>query len=179
MSLPIPDLEHLEPCASCGHPRRNHHPRGCATDEAGRYEVRAQLNICPCTGYQEEHTVAPTYDPVFTNVEPADLEPADVEHAIITAWESILPLLPARLGEPTPPRLDFLIPAARTIVWQADDGSASLALHPDATVDIVTQLGLTLPQLQELSAAIMAMQARLGLAILARTVTTGIGGSDR
>jgi len=168
MSLPIPELGRLEPCAVCGHPRRNHHQRGCATDETGRYEVRAQLNICPCTGYQKEPTMAPTND----------AEIATFENAIIEAWESLLTHLPIKI-QPDPPSMNFRIPSDRTIVWQADDGSASLVLYPDATVDVVTQLGLSLTQLQELSAAINAMKSRLDAAVLARHVTTSIDGSDR
>ncbi|MCK8670963.1 hypothetical protein M1M07_07510 [Rhodococcus sp. HM1] len=168
MSLPIPELDRLEPCAFCGHPRRNHHPRGCATDEVGRYEVRAQLNLCPCGGYKEEPTVAPTPDP----------EIATIENSIIEAWESLLTHLQIK-HLPDPPSMAFRIPSDRTIVWQADDGSASLVLYPDATVDVVTQLGLSLPQLQELSAAINAMKSRLDAAVLARHVTESINGSDR
>ncbi|MCZ1075061.1 hypothetical protein [Rhodococcus sp. A5(2022)] len=54
MSLPIPEFDHLALCAACGH-HRTHHARGgsCCTDRDGRYEVRAQLAVCPCPAYQQ------------------------------------------------------------------------------------------------------------------------------
>lgn len=53
MSLPIPELDHLAPCGTCGHARTNHPQRGsCSTDTDGRYEHRAHLAVCMCQAYQ-------------------------------------------------------------------------------------------------------------------------------
>ncbi|MDV2477462.1 hypothetical protein F8M49_22440 [Rhodococcus zopfii] len=64
------------------------------------------------------------------------------------------------------------IPDTPTVVWQADDGSASLVLNPDATIEVHTNAALNVGQLLALEAAIRHVQPRLLLAIGARAMST-------
>ena len=64
------------------------------------------------------------------------------------------------------------LPEAPTIVWQADDGSASLTLFPTATVDVHTDGALTAGQLLTLGAAIRHVHLRIILAVGARAAAT-------
>lgn len=50
MTLPMPEFEHLQSCANCGHPRAKHYRgvEGCLTNAQNLIDAR----WCPCTAYQ-------------------------------------------------------------------------------------------------------------------------------